>query len=138
MTVRSLRDQGRAIAPLLVPLLRVASPLAASVVAATGLLAAIPGATVQGVELTTDTAPLEAAGRSTMAVVGYVDLGQRHLYVTAESLLVVAIAVLLTTRGRLATLVGIGLGAVAAGGTVVVTGCPCGTGATTPLWRLVG
>lgn len=136
MSVASIRDRSRSTVMPLVARIRVASPLAAFLVATAGLLATVPGGSVRGVELTTDATALEVAGRSTLAVVGYINLGQQHLYVTGDALLLIAIASVLATRGGLVRLAGIVLGAGAAGGLIVVTGCPCGTGSATPLWRL--
>lgn len=119
--------------------LRLASPLVAFLGTTVALLVATAGGlgAIRGVELTTDSTPLAVAGRSTLAVVGYVDLGQQHLYVTAESLLLVALATVLVSRGGLATVVGVLLGAGTAGGLVVVTGCPCGSGGAEPLWQVL-
>lgn len=116
---------------------QIAFPLAAFLLATAGLLSTVPGGTLRGFTFTTDTVPLEVAGRSTLAVIGYVDLGQQHLYVTAETLLLVVVASALAKRGGFATLAGVVLGVGAVGGLSVVTGCPCGSGAATPLWHFV-
>lgn len=138
MNAGSVRAWPHSIVPSLVARIRITYPLIAFLVAIAGLLAVVPGSSARGVEFTTDTAPLEVAGRSTLATVGYVDLGQRHLYVTGESLLLLAIASGLATRSRFGALIGIGLGVSAAGTLTVVTGCACGTGTATPLWQLAG
>lgn len=120
---------------------RFLSPLVAFLVATAGLSSLVPGGLVlRGFEATTDTAPLEVAGHPTVGVVGYVDLGQHHLYVTAESLLIVGIATAIVAYGGRArhTLAGITLGIGATGGLALVTGCPCGAGSALSLWQLVG
>lgn len=138
MSARLIRDRVERSRSAVIAWARVTSPVVAFLVATAGLLMTVPGGSVRGIELTTDAAPLAVAGRSALAVVGYVNLGQRHLYVPVESLLLVAIAAALAARGGVATLLSIGLGAAAAVTLVVVTGCPCGSGAATSLWQLAG
>lgn len=90
-----------------------------------------------GFVVTTDTASLEVAGKSTLAVLGYVDFGMAHLYVTAESLLLVIAGTMLVSRGRVGMLAGIILGGCAAGTLVLITGCPCGSGSASSIWVFV-
>ncbi|WP_224926105.1 hypothetical protein [Saliphagus infecundisoli] len=90
-----------------------------------------------GFSATTDTAPLEIAGTSTLAVLGYVDFGIAHLYVPAESLLMVVAGIFLVSRGRTGTVAGIALGGCAAGTLVLVMGCPCGSGSAMALRALL-
>lgn len=97
----------------------------------------IPFQSLTGLVVTTDTAPLKAAGESTIGALGYVDFGSTHLYVTGKPVLVVVAGMVLASRGRIGTLAGIALGAFAAGMLVLVTGCPCGSGSATALWQSI-
>lgn len=81
--------------------------------------------------------PLEVAGADPFVAVASIGIGQSRLYVTGISALLLlsgALAALVGSRGG--ALLGVGLGAGAAGTLVRVSGCHCGAGSTSYLLEL--
>ena len=89
---------------------------------------------VHGVTATMDTAPLVVAGGPAPPVVGYLAVGQTHVYVPAGVPAMLVVGELLSSTGhwwgRLAAVV---VGLLAAGQLLVLSGCGCGTGSVAPL-----
>ncbi|WP_226021881.1 hypothetical protein [Halomicrobium salinisoli] len=89
---------------------------------------------VHSAAVTTDSAPLAAAGGPAPAVVGYVGVGLVRVYVPWTVVPTIALGELVAlSNTRRRTAVALALGVTGAGQLLVVSGCGCGGGAVRPL-----
>lgn len=101
----------------------------ASLLTAVALLSLLPSLTVTSWAITTDTAPLAAAGSMPQPVVGYLQFSAVRVYIPLFSILLVVGAELAgISLGRLGMVIAVVLGVIAGSQLIVLTGCGCAHG----------
>lgn len=98
----------------------------ASLVTAVALLSLLPSLTVTSWAITTDTAPLAAAGSMPQPVVGYLQFSAVRVYIPLLSVVLVVSAELAgISLGRTGMVIAVVFGIIAGSQLIVLTGCGC-------------
>lgn len=98
----------------------------ASLLTAVALLSLLPSLTVTSWAITTDTAPLAAAGSMPQPVVGYLQFSAVRVYIPLLSIMLVVGAELAgVSLGRPGLVIAVVLGMIAGSQLIVLTGCGC-------------